>query len=78
MFVVESSLGDTIREQNQSRIVLNKQQMNQIDNWEATICIWKQSEMNLLLWGLNLSTSNPAGSLIQVNGITCLSKTSRI
>lgn len=38
----------------------------------------KKSEMNLLHWGLNPSTSNPAGILIQVNGITCLSKTSRI
>lgn len=32
LFVVESSLGDTIREQNQSLIVLNNQQMNQADN----------------------------------------------
>lgn len=38
----------------------------------------KRSAMNLLHWGLNPSTSNPAGSLIQVNGITCLSKTRRI
>jgi len=39
MFVVQSSLGDTIREQTQGLIVLNNQERNQADNQETTICM---------------------------------------